>query len=693
MSTEEFEKDRSATAAISRTGRRGNNQDRSIVREWEGAPTRLLAAVADGMGGGFAGEEAAQIAIDTLVEALEGLDHPAWGDDEEAALDSLQSLAFSAHEKIEKKSQEIAGGGLMGTTLTAAILQGERLRILHIGDTRLYLVREGEFKQLTRDHRPDPELGIPDNVITRCLGCKQSEVDTAAESISADTVILVSSDGFFAPLDTEDIMERLFKRPSLEESLSDLATLAYNKGSEDNISAAAIEVGELPRSEDQLGPVTELEDSEVHAEKEPQASALPFWLVLVMATFAVFSVFLFLFSISTNPQSKALSPDGDAIPKEDIAVKIEPPPPGPALRISQIDITKYPPWIRAYFVVLDEQGDLIKDIKKEEITLREDEQMVPAPAWEMKRVYSEDNALGLVMAMDVSGSMMNEPVAHARKAGISLVKTLKPNDVVTLLAFGESVSRILDGESASHKQKIVDSFASLKSKPKAKTSLYQAISLGLSILDKMETRQKALVVLSDGQDTISPEAKRMETLEKARNSGYPVYTVGLFNKSLDKEYLITLAGESKGRYLEAPHPDRLINCFDVLARELTKGYIAEHKVVGDEMLATKRLHMEFFRPGLSLSAHRIYSTPYDVDNKPPSELPSKPSKEGPAYVQAVLLMVVGGLVVSLITLLFMIIAARKKNFRKAALAYVLIISFMCGAFLLGALLRFSGLLL
>ncbi len=676
-------------AAISRTGRRSNNQDRSVTRKWEGDPPRLLAAVADGMGGGFAGGEAAQIAVDTLVEELENPGHPAWGDDDDAAGESLKTLAVSAHQRIEEKAEDIASGGLMGTTLTAALLQGGRLRILHIGDTRLYLVQEDKLNQLTRDHRPDPELGIPDNVITRCLGCKQSEVEISQNDVPENSVVLVCSDGFFGPLRHEDIMERISGRPGLTESITDLATMAYNRGSDDNMSAAAIETGRFPRSEEMLAPVEESEKEDTHPTDDVPASPLPLWLVTATGIIAMFAFFLFLLSLTMVPQKKEKPPD--KTPQKDApTVRIVPPPPGPALRVSQVDVTEYPPWIRAYFVVLGEQGELIKNVIKEDITIREDDLVVSD--WELKPVYAEDNSLGLVMAIDVSGSMINEPVAQARKAGINLVRTMKPKDVLTLLAFGESVSVVLDGESASQREKIQRKFSSLDATPKAKTSLYKAVSTGVSLLGKMNTRQKALVVLSDGKDTVSPEEKRMETLRVSRTSGYPVYTVGLYNNSLDRKYLQKLAEESKGRYLEAPEPAQLIKCFDILARELTKGYIAEHRIIGDKMQATKRLHMEFSRPGLSLSAHRIYSTSYDVGKKPPPPSPP-PVEEGPDYLRAVLLMLVGGLFGSIIALALMIVAAGQKKLRRSAPAYILFTAFVAGAFLTGALLRFAGLLL
>ena len=101
-----------------------------------------LFAVADGMGGHEAGEVASEIAINTIMELAP--DH--------ADSDALARAVIAANLNVIKAPAKGIGREGMGTTLTAAILEGERLIIAQVGDSRAYLLHEGKLQQLTRDH-------------------------------------------------------------------------------------------------------------------------------------------------------------------------------------------------------------------------------------------------------------------------------------------------------------------------------------------------------------------------------------------------------------------------------------------------------------------------------------------------------------------------------------------------------------
>src|SRR5262249_19938222 len=162
-------------SARSDVGRvRAHNEDRYLA-----APPLL--AVADGMGGAQAGEVAAGVAVDHL-EALGPDPSP----------EALQAAIVEANEAIRRMAAEDPERAGMGTTVTAALLgDGGRLELMHVGDSRAYLLRAGGLRQLTDDHSvvaelvrrgsiapEEAEVHPQRNVITRALGAEDGvEVD------------------------------------------------------------------------------------------------------------------------------------------------------------------------------------------------------------------------------------------------------------------------------------------------------------------------------------------------------------------------------------------------------------------------------------------------------------------------------------------------------------------------------------
>ena len=159
------------------TGRQRNaNEDAYLARP-------PLFAVADGMGGAQAGEVAAQLATESF-EAVERGEEPP-----EAY---LRAIAKTANARIHRLAQSDSERSGMGTTLTAALVEGEEVGLAHVGDSRAYLLRDGELRLLTSDHSLVEELrrqgrltdeqaeGHPQrSIITRALGPERHvEVDT-----------------------------------------------------------------------------------------------------------------------------------------------------------------------------------------------------------------------------------------------------------------------------------------------------------------------------------------------------------------------------------------------------------------------------------------------------------------------------------------------------------------------------------
>ena len=242
-----------------------------------------LFAVADGMGGAQAGEVASRIAAAAFREF-----HDA---DQLAPPERVNAIIQEANRRIYERAQTDAGASGMGTTVTAAIVQGDQIAIGHVGDSRAYRLSEGRLEQLTDDHSlvadlirtgrltPEQAEAHPQrSVITRALGT-DSEVDVDTRTVEAQPgdVFLLCSDGLTTMVPDERILELLQGSASLEQAAKALVKAANKGGGEDNITVVlfAVENGDAALEEtmvrgDGRGRDEELEDTLAGLEVPPQ---------------------------------------------------------------------------------------------------------------------------------------------------------------------------------------------------------------------------------------------------------------------------------------------------------------------------------------------------------------------------------------------------------------------------------------
>ncbi len=208
-----------------------------------------LYAVADGMGGAQAGEVASRIAAEAFEPAERG---------SEAPETFLRSVVQSANSQIHLLSQKDASRSGMGTTLTAALVEGDEISIGHVGDSRAYLYRDGELKLLTSDHslveelrrqgrltEEEAETHPQRSIITRALGPEaEVEVDTLTASARPGDVYLICSDGLTTMVKDAKIKEILADSSSLDEATTWLVNEANEAGGRDNITVVAFRLEE-----------------------------------------------------------------------------------------------------------------------------------------------------------------------------------------------------------------------------------------------------------------------------------------------------------------------------------------------------------------------------------------------------------------------------------------------------------------
>ncbi len=237
--------------AATDTGRvREQNED--VVRitapdSAEAGTDRVLAAVADGMGGYQGGEVASRIAVDALFAAF--------ADDtfEGGVAAALRRGFKAANDRIIAESAGTDPDSAMGTTLVAAAIVGDQLTVANIGDSRAYLLRAEAATQITRDHSLIAEqvaAGVisPEearasryrNVVTRALGQRPKiDVDIFEISLLPEDRVVLCSDGVHGSVEPESIAT-LGLRAAPQAASRELLDLALERGSTDNVSAVVL---------------------------------------------------------------------------------------------------------------------------------------------------------------------------------------------------------------------------------------------------------------------------------------------------------------------------------------------------------------------------------------------------------------------------------------------------------------------
>jgi serine/threonine protein phosphatase PrpC len=231
-----------------------------------------LFAVADGMGGHEAGEVASSMALETLGrdagEPPAGADTGEW----------LAATVRGANEAVFEHGSLRGGMLRMGTTLTAAYVTPDAIWIAHVGDSRAYLLHDGQLRQITDDHSlvaewvregrlsADEAAVHPQrSVITRALGIEDTvAVDVVRIVPALGDRLLLCSDGLTGPVDDEAIAEVLTHVANPSHAAERLVELANEGGGEDNITVVIVEVMEAPAADGATVAVTP--DSDVDAE-------------------------------------------------------------------------------------------------------------------------------------------------------------------------------------------------------------------------------------------------------------------------------------------------------------------------------------------------------------------------------------------------------------------------------------------
>jgi serine/threonine protein phosphatase PrpC len=262
------------TGAVTDPGRtRRHNEDAYVIEP-------PLFAIADGMGGAQAGEVASRLATAALKEA------GANGGGEQRIADLIQE----ANRRVYDRSSSDPNTSGMGTTITAALVEGDIVAFGHVGDSRAYLIREQQMEQLTEDHslvnellktgklsREEAETHPQRSVITRALGTDPDvDVDTFSVRAENGDLFLLCSDGLTDMVSERSILDVVERnRKDIDGALRALVKEANRGGGQDNITVVAFEIADgAPLANDgdtreQALPVADDEDTLTEADAVP----------------------------------------------------------------------------------------------------------------------------------------------------------------------------------------------------------------------------------------------------------------------------------------------------------------------------------------------------------------------------------------------------------------------------------------
>jgi len=242
---------------------RDHNEDSLVSFEllfYEDATERFfgLYAVADGIGGYEGGEIASRLALLVFAEnvvgslLLPGLNSETHRLNQEVALQILTEGVKTANNQVYTQAEQSG----MGTTLAAVLIIDTMAYIANVGDSRVYLLNQGQLRQITNDHSlvaslvaageitPEEVYTHPRrNIITRCLGMQPDiEVDLFTEELHPGDSVLLCSDGLWEMVRDNEIQEVAIKADDAQFACERLVKLANQNGGVDNVSVIMVKV-------------------------------------------------------------------------------------------------------------------------------------------------------------------------------------------------------------------------------------------------------------------------------------------------------------------------------------------------------------------------------------------------------------------------------------------------------------------
>lgn len=229
---------------------RKQNQDAYRIVKLD--KTSVLAIVCDGMGGAKSGNVASSLAVDVFVQEVQRRWVP--GTDWDKADQILRSAVKLANFTVYDQAKQFVEFDGMGTTLVAALIRGQKVTVVNVGDSRAYGITEGGIRQLTKDHslvqlmvdrgeiRPEMAKSYPGkNLITRAIGTEPVVLcDMFRQEFQRGDFLLLCSDGLSNMMDDQEILFEVVHGVNKSRCCQRLLNITKTRGAPDNVTSILI---------------------------------------------------------------------------------------------------------------------------------------------------------------------------------------------------------------------------------------------------------------------------------------------------------------------------------------------------------------------------------------------------------------------------------------------------------------------
>jgi serine/threonine protein phosphatase PrpC len=272
----------------------------------EASPERYaLLLVADGMGGQVAGKEASETAVDVVKARFADTSKTEMSS--EAIKEFILASFHEANRAVFEKGK--ANAAEMGTTLTAAFIDGDRAYLGHVGDSRAYHLRGREIRQVTEDHtlaedmvkqgkatREEVSTSPMRNMLTRSIGTKEEVAIDPPVGIELDEgdILVLCTDGLTNLVDEREILSTVHNTPNVRKACAKLVDMARKRGGHDNITVVAAEFGALQRIKGLGTRAKTVAVQSVQSEKGKKKRGLLLAAIGVLVGIFIFLAYLFI---------------------------------------------------------------------------------------------------------------------------------------------------------------------------------------------------------------------------------------------------------------------------------------------------------------------------------------------------------------------------------------------------------------
>ncbi len=228
------------------------NQDAYEIRQLD--KNTLLCVVCDGMGGAKSGNVASSLAVDVFSQEIQRTWTPSmeWDKTDQMMKNAVKLANFTVYDQA-MQFEEFSG---MGTTLVAALVRGNRVSLINVGDSRAYVINQKGIRQITRDHSvvqmmvdrgeltAEMAKSYPGkNLITRAVGTEMTiSGDIFRQELSRGDFLLLCSDGLSNLLDDQEILFEVVHGVNKERCCKRLLDIAVSRGAPDNVTSVLVSV-------------------------------------------------------------------------------------------------------------------------------------------------------------------------------------------------------------------------------------------------------------------------------------------------------------------------------------------------------------------------------------------------------------------------------------------------------------------